>query len=74
MEDSDCHVMPTTVAVTMAMTSTLMTTGCEKHMTLIATLIAMQAVLKYVQFLQFRMFIRNDSKLNKSDDLCERCK
>ena len=48
MEDSDCHVMPTTVAVTMAMTSTLMTTGCEKHMTLIATLIAMQAVLKYV--------------------------
>jgi hypothetical protein len=73
MEDSDCHVMPTTVAVTMAMTSTLMTTGCDKHMTLILRWpqCTMQTVLKYVQF---RMFIRNDSKLNKSDDLCERCK
>ena len=27
--------MPTTVALTMAMTSTLMTTGCDKHMTLV---------------------------------------
>jgi hypothetical protein len=71
--------MPTTVAVTMAMTSTLMTTGCDKHMTLILRAqCTMQTVLKIctpvLKYVQFRMFIRNDSKLNKSDDLCERCK
>jgi len=41
--------MPTTVAVTMAMTSTLMITGCDKHMTLILRAqCTMQTVLKYV--------------------------
>jgi len=55
--------MPTTVAVTMAMTSTLMTTGCDIFQDIQDT-----------SCTDFRMFIRNDSKLNKSDDLCERCK